>query len=95
MHAVYYKKTKNIVLWAYLVTTVQTPTITADMKMTIAFTALSDSRFWSRHVLLSGPTLNCTDTLSTTVTRHKQQTSGRLRTANNTIVKRFLKSCPW
>ena len=60
--------------------------------MTIAFTALSGSRFWSRHVLLSGPTLqttNCTDTLSTAVTRHKQQTSGRLRTANNTIVKCF------
>ena len=60
--------------------------------MTIAFTALSGSRFWSRHVLLSGPKLqntNCTDTFSTAVTRHKQQTSGRLRTANNTIVKCF------
>ena len=60
--------------------------------MTIAFTALSGSRFWSRHVLLSGPKLqntNCTDMFSTAVTRHKQQTSGRLRTANNTIVKCF------
>ena len=36
-------------------------------------------RFWSRHVLLSGPKLqntNCTDKFSTAVTRHKQQTSG-------------------
>ena len=60
--------------------------------MAIAFTALSGSRFWSRHVLLSGPKLqntNCTDMFSTAVTRHKQQTSGRLRTANNTIVKCF------
>ena len=60
--------------------------------MTIAFTALSDSRFWSRHVLLSGPKLqntNCTDTFSTAVTRRKQQASGRLRTANNIIVKCF------
>ena len=60
--------------------------------MTIAFTTLSSSRFWSRHVLLSGPKLqntNCTDMFSTAVTRHKQQTSGRLRTANNTIVKCF------
>ena len=58
----------------------------------ITFTALSGSRFWSRHVLLSGPKLqntNCTDMFSTAVTRHKQQTSGRLRTANNTIVKCF------
>ena len=55
--------------------------------MTIAFTALSGSRFWS------GPKLqntNCTDMFSTALTRHdKQQTSGRLRTANNTIVKCF------
>ena len=61
-------------------------------KMTIAFTALSGSRFWSRHVLLSGPkpqNTNCTDMFSTAVMRHKQQTSGRLRTANNTIVKYF------
>ena len=60
--------------------------------MTIAFTALSGSRFWSRHVLLSGPkpqNTNCTDMFSTAVMRHKQQTSGRLRTANNTIVKCF------
>ena len=60
--------------------------------MTIAFTALSGSRFWSRHVLLSGPKLqntNCTDTFSTAVTRHKQQTSGRLPTVNYTIVKCF------
>ena len=60
--------------------------------MTIAFTALSGSRFWSRHVLLRGPKLqykNCTNTFSTAVTRHKQQTSGRLRTANNTIAKCF------
>ena len=60
--------------------------------MTIAFTALSGSRFWSRHVLLSGPKLqntNCTDMFSTAVTRHKQQTSGCLRTVNNTIVKCF------
>ena len=60
--------------------------------MTVAYTALSGSRFWSRNVLLSEPKLqntNCTDTFSTAVTRHKQQTSGRLRTANNTIVKCF------
>ena len=62
--------------------------------MTIAFTTLSGSRFkfWSRHVLPSGPKLqntNCTDTFSTAITRHKQQTSGRLRTANYTIVKCF------
>ena len=60
--------------------------------MTIAFTALSGSRFWSRRVLLSGPkpqNTNCTDMFSTAVMRHKQQTSGRLRTANNTIVKCF------
>ena len=61
--------------------------------MTIAFTALSGSRFGSRHVLLSGPKLqntNCTDMFSTAITRHdKQQTSGRLLTANNTTVKRF------
>ena len=31
---------------------------------------------------------------STAVTRHKQQTSGRLRTANNTIVKCFFKFMP-
>ena len=52
-------------------------------KMTIAFTALSGSRFWSRHVLHSEPKLentNCTETISTAVTRHKQQTLGRLRT---------------
>ena len=61
-------------------------------KMTIAFTALSGSRFWSRHVLLSGPkpqNTNCTDMFSTVVMRHKQQTSGRLGKANNTIVKCF------
>ena len=66
-------------------------------KMTIAFTALSGSRFWSRHVLLSGPkpqNTNCTDMFSTAVTRHKQQTSGRLQTANNTIVKCFFKFMP-
>ena len=64
-------------------------------KMIIAFDTLSGSRFWNRHVLLSGPKLqntNCTDMFSTAVTRHdKQQTSGRLRTANNTTVKRFFK----
>ena len=41
----------------------------------IAFTALSGSRFWSRHVLLRGPKLqnsNCTETFSAAVTRHKQ-----------------------
>ena len=68
--------------------------------MTIAFTTLSGSRFWSRHVLLSGPKLqntNCTNTFSTAVTRHKQQTSGRLRTANNTNNSEmfFSNSCPW
>ena len=60
--------------------------------MTIAFTALSGSRFWRRPVLLSWPKLqntNCTDTFSTAATKHEQQTSGRLRTANNTIVKCF------
>ena len=58
----------------------------------IAFTALTGSRFWSGHVLLSGPktqNTNCTDMFSTVVMRHKQQTSGRLQTANNTIVKCF------
>ena len=67
-------------------------------KMIIAFAALSGSRFWNRHVLLSGPKLqntNCTDMFSTAVTRHdKQQTSGRLRTANNTILKCFFKFMP-
>ena len=61
-------------------------------KMTIALTALSGSRFWRRHFSLRGPKLqntNCTDTFSIALTRHKQQTSGCLRTANNTIVKRF------
>ena len=65
-------------------------------KMTIAFTALSGSRFWSRHVLLSEPKLentNCTETISAAVTRHKQQTSGRLRT-NNAIVKGFSNHAP-
>ena len=60
--------------------------------MTTAFTALSGSCFWSRHVLLSGPKLqntNCTNMFPTAVTRHKQQTSGRLQMANNTIVKCF------
>ena len=60
--------------------------------MTTAFTALSGSRFWSRHVLLRGSKLqntNRTNTFSTAVTRLKQQTSGRLRTANNTIAKCF------
>ena len=60
--------------------------------MAIALTALSGSRFWSRHVLQSGPKLqntNCAYTFFAAVTRHKQQTSGRLRTANNTIVKCF------
>ena len=49
------------------------------------------------HVLLSGPkpqNTNCTDMFSTAVMRHKQQTSGRLRTANNTIVKCFFKFMP-
>ena len=67
-------------------------------KMTIALTALSGSRFWSRHVLLSGPKLqntNCAYTFFAAVTRHKQQTSGRLRTANNTVVKSLSNSCPW
>ena len=65
-------------------------------KMTIAFTALSGRRFWSRHVLPSEPKLentNCTETISAAVTRHKQQTSGRLRT-NNTIVKGFSNHAP-
>ena len=60
--------------------------------MTIAFTALRSRRFWSRHVLLSGPkpqNTNCTDMFSPAVKRHKQQTLGRLRTANNTVVKYF------
>ena len=34
------------------------------------------------------------DTFSTAVTRHKQQASGRLRTANNTLVKCFFKFMP-
>ena len=53
--------------------------------MAIDSTALSGSRFWSRHVLLSGLKLqNCTETFSDVVTRHKQQTLGRLQT-NSTI----------
>ena len=65
--------------------------------MNVAFTVLSGSRFWSRDVLLTGPKLqntNCTDMLSTAVRRHKQQTSGGLQTANNTIVKCFFKFMP-
>ena len=77
MHAVYYKNQKYC--------SGQTPTITAYVENDhTAFTALTGSRFWSRHVLLSGPkpqNTNCTDMFSTAVMRHKQQTSGRLRTA--------------
>ena len=57
----------------------------------------SGSRFRSRRVLLSGPKFqntNCTHMFSTAVMRHKQQTSGRLGMANNTIVKRFFKFMP-
>ena len=66
--------------------------------MTISYTALRGHRFWRRHVLLSGPKLqntNCTETFSATATRHKQQTSGRLQTVNNTVVNSFSNSCPW
>ena len=77
MHAVYYKN--------YKYCSGQTQTITACVENDhITFTALTGSRFWSRHVLLSGPkpqNTNCTDMFSTAVMRHKQQTSGRLRTA--------------
>ena len=59
--------------------------------MAIASTALSGSRFWSRHVLLSGlkPQNKCKlyrDVFwcSNNKYRHKQQTLGRLQT-NNTI----------
>ena len=98
MHAVYYKKLK--ILFSELNTQPQLDRHQRSQrtwKMTIAFTALSGSRFWSTHVLLSGPKLqntNCTDMFSTAVTRHKQQTSGRLRTANDTIVKCFFKFMP-
>ena len=97
MHAAYYKKkkTKNIVLWAYLAATGQTPTITAFVENDHCFYCTKWQPFWSRHVLLSGPKLqntNYTDMFSAAVTRHdKQQTSGRLRTANNTTVKCFFK----
>ena len=95
MHAVYYKKLLNIVLWAYFATTVWTHQRSQrTWKLTIAFTALSGSCFWSRHVLLSGPKLqntNCTDKFSTAVMRHNQQTSGQLQTPNNTIVKGFFR----
>ena len=69
MHAVYYKKLK--ILFSELNTQPQLDRHQRSQrtwKMTIAFTALSGSRFWSRHVLLSGPKLqntNCTDTFST------------------------------
>ena len=89
MHAVCYKKLKILLS--------ELTYVQRTWKMTIAFTALSGSRFWSRHFLLSGPKIqntNCTDMFSTAVTRHKQQTSGRLRTANNTIVKCFFKFMP-
>ena len=89
------KTTKNIVLWAYLTTTGQTPTITAFVENDHCFYCTKWQPFWSRHVLLRGPKLqntNYTDMFSTAVTRHdKQQTSGRLRTANNTTVKCFFK----
>ena len=77
------KKTKNIVLWAYT-----EPQLYRHQR---------GSRFWSRHVLLSWPKLqntNCTDVFSTSVTRHKQETSSCLRTANNTIVKCSFKFMP-
>ena len=57
--------------------------------MTIAFTALSGSRFWSRHVLLSGPKLQNKSEEKRMFSQAKQQTSGRFLTANNTIVKCF------
>ena len=97
MHAVYYKKLLNVILWAYLPQLYRHQRSQRTWKMTIAFTALSGSHVWSRHFSLSRPKLQntkCTDTLSTAVTRHKQQTSGRLRTANNTIVKGFFKFMP-
>ena len=64
-------------------------------KMTIAFTVPSGSLFWSRHVLLSRPKLQnkLTETFSAAVTRHKQQTSGPLWTANYIVYnsERFFK----
>ena len=62
--------------------------------MTIAFTALSGSRFWSRHVLLSGPKLQNKSEEKRMFSQAKQQTSGRFLTANNTIVKCFFKFMP-
>ena len=61
----------------------------------IQYTLLSEKK---KHIdnVLSGPklqTTNCTDTLSTAVTRHKQQTSRHRRTANNTV-KCFFKFMP-
>ena len=50
-----------------------------------------------RALILSGRKLqntNCTVPFSAAVTRHKQQTSGRLRTTNNTLVKRIFKFVP-
>ena len=57
--------------------------------MTIAFTGLSGSRFWSRHVLLSGPKLQNKSEEKRMFSQAKQQTSGRFLTVNNTIVKCF------
>ena len=97
MHAVYYKKLKILFSELTQPQLYRHQRSQHTWKMTIAFTALSGSHFWSRRVLLRGPKFqntNCTDTFSTTVIRHKQQTSGRLRMANNTIVKRFLKFMP-
>ena len=93
MHAVYYNKLK--ILFSELTQ----PQLDRHQrsqhswKMTISFTALSGSRFWSRRVLLKGPKLqntDCTDMFSTAVTGHdKQQTSGHLRTANNNDSEMF------
>ena len=63
MHAVYYKKkTKNIVLWAYLATTVQASTITAYVENDHCSWSAKWQRFLE-HVLLSGPKLQNTNRL--------------------------------
>ena len=65
-------------------------------KMTIAVIAQSGSRFWSRHILISGSdeklqNTNCTETfLQAAKMRHKHYTPGHFP-ANNNNSERFFK----
>ena len=65
-------------------------------KMTIAVIAQSGSRFWSRHILVSGSdeklqNTNCTETLlQAAKMRHKHYTPGHFP-ANNNNSERFFK----